>query len=96
MNITGNDELGFKPDVYDPDAAVLAGLKKPFSFRTAPILEDEAAGEKAIRAIGRAVKMILNGSRIVKRAFVWCFLKLLGSDEEKEARFFVNKCKPSY
>ena len=39
---TGDGGLVFKPDVYDRDPAVLAGLNQPFSFRDAPILEDQA------------------------------------------------------
>jgi murein L,D-transpeptidase YcbB/YkuD len=34
--------LVFKTDVYDRDAAVLAGLNEPFSFRSAPILRKRA------------------------------------------------------
>jgi len=42
VNTTDDGGLVFKPDVYDRDPAVLAGLNEPFSFRDAPILEDQA------------------------------------------------------
>jgi hypothetical protein len=32
----------FKRDIYNRDAAVLAGLNEPFRFRDAPILEEQA------------------------------------------------------
>jgi murein L,D-transpeptidase YcbB/YkuD len=41
VNITDDGGMMFKADVYDRDAEVLAGLRKPFSFRNAPILEDQ-------------------------------------------------------
>jgi len=41
VNITDDDGLVFKADVYDRDAAVLTGLNQPFSFRSAPILKDQ-------------------------------------------------------
>lgn len=40
VNITDDGGMMFKADVYDRDAAVLAGLNKPFSFRNAPLLKD--------------------------------------------------------
>lgn len=40
VNTTDNDELVFKEDVYERDAAVLEGLDKPFTFRETPVLED--------------------------------------------------------
>jgi murein L,D-transpeptidase YcbB/YkuD len=42
--VSSSDDGGlvFKPDVYARDAAVLAGLNQPFSFRDAPILEGQA------------------------------------------------------
>jgi len=42
VNITDDGGMIFKADVYDRDAEVLAGLRKPFSFRNAPILEGQA------------------------------------------------------
>ncbi|MBW2474853.1 MAG: L,D-transpeptidase family protein [Deltaproteobacteria bacterium] len=41
VNIADDGGMIFKTDVYDRDAAVLAGLNKPFSFRNAPILKDQ-------------------------------------------------------
>jgi len=41
VNIRDDGGMMFKTDVYDRDAAVLAGLNKPFSFRNAPILKDQ-------------------------------------------------------
>jgi murein L,D-transpeptidase YcbB/YkuD len=42
VNVTADGHLVFKADVYDRDPAVLAGLNKPFSFRKAPILDEQA------------------------------------------------------
>ncbi len=42
VDATDDGVMVFKADVYDRDAAVLAGLNKPFSFRNTPILEDQA------------------------------------------------------
>lgn len=41
VNISSDGRMIFKSDVYDRDAAVLAGLSKPFRFRNAPILNDQ-------------------------------------------------------
>jgi murein L,D-transpeptidase YcbB/YkuD len=43
VNIRDDGGMMFKTDVYDRDAAVLAGLNKPFSFRNAPILNDQTS-----------------------------------------------------
>lgn len=42
VNTTDEGGLVFKTDVYDRDAAVLAGLEEPFSFRSTPILIEQA------------------------------------------------------
>lgn len=42
VNAPADGELVFKSDVYDRDAAVLAGLEQPFRFRDAPILDNQA------------------------------------------------------
>jgi L,D-transpeptidase YcbB len=42
VNITNDGGLVFKPDIYNRDPAVLAGLTQPFSFRDTPILEDQS------------------------------------------------------
>jgi murein L,D-transpeptidase YcbB/YkuD len=42
VNTTPDGRLVFKRDIYDRDAAVLAGLNEPFRFRATPILEEQA------------------------------------------------------
>lgn len=43
VNIADDGGILFKADIYNRDAAVLAGLNKPFSFRNAPILKDQTS-----------------------------------------------------
>lgn len=42
VNPADDGELVFREDIYARDAAVLAALSAPFSFRAAPILEEQA------------------------------------------------------
>jgi murein L,D-transpeptidase YcbB/YkuD len=39
----------FKKDIYDRDAPILAGLERPFQFRTGPILDEQASAAAAGR-----------------------------------------------
>jgi murein L,D-transpeptidase YcbB/YkuD len=43
VNIADDGGMLFKADIYNRDAAVLAGLNKPFSFRNAPILKGQTS-----------------------------------------------------